>query len=87
MQEEPARKLPNIAKVPYLMLTSEASVHVTYDHCLINYLKQVGANPEWIKLADIGIKGNGHFMHLEKNNDEIAAVVLHWMREKEWGWH
>jgi len=82
-QVEPARKLPNIAKVPYLMLTGDASVHITYDHCIIDYLKQVGADPEWIKLGEIGIKGNAHFMHLEKNNGEIAGVVLDWMAKRE----
>ncbi|OLN97873.1 putative secreted lipase-like protein 2 [Colletotrichum chlorophyti] len=82
-QKEPARKLPKIASVPYLMVTGEASVHVTYDHCLINYLKQVGGQPDWIKLGDIGIHGNGHFLHVEKNSLEIAEVVKEWIEEKE----
>ncbi|GKT49590.1 putative secreted lipase [Colletotrichum spaethianum] len=82
-QKEPARKLPKIASVPYLMVTTEASVHVTYDHCTVDYLKQVGGEPEWIKLGDIGIHGNGHFMHLEKNSLEIAEVVNSWIQEKE----
>lgn len=83
MQKEPARKLPKIASVPYLMVTGEASVHITYDHCLVNFLKQVGGSPEWIKLGEIGIKGNGHFMHIEKNSLEIAEVVNDWILEKE----
>jgi hypothetical protein len=33
------------------------------------------ANYQWIKLADVGIKGNGHFVFLEKNNLEIAAAI------------
>lgn len=82
-QVEPARKLPNIASVPYVMITAEASVHATYDHCIVDYLKQVGAEPEWIKLGEIGIKGNAHFMHLEKNNGEIAEVVLEWIAKRE----
>ncbi|KAI3536256.1 hypothetical protein CSPX01_10885 [Colletotrichum filicis] len=82
-QKEPARQLPKIASVPYLMVTTEASVHVTYDHCTVDYLKQVGGQPEWIKLGEIGIRGNGHFMHLEKNSLEIAAVVNKWIQEKE----
>ncbi len=82
-QVEPARQLPNIASVPYLMITGEASVHATYDHCIVDYLKQVGAKPEWIKLSNIGIKGNGHFMHLEKNNKQIADVVLKWIAKRE----
>lgn len=82
-QVEPARKLPKIASVPYVMITGEASVHITYDHCIVNYLKQVGAKPEWIKLSEIGIKGNAHFMHLEKNNKHIADVVLNWIAKRE----
>lgn len=80
-QKEPARQLPKIASVPYLMVTSEASVHVTYDHCIVDYLKQVGGNPDFIKLADIGIHGNSHFMHVEKNNLDIAAVVKDWIEK------
>jgi pimeloyl-ACP methyl ester carboxylesterase len=82
-QKEPARKLPKIASVPFVQITGEASVHVTYDHCTVDYMKQVGGNPEYIKLGDIGIKGNGHFMHLEKNSDEIADVVSAWIAKTE----
>ncbi|KAF1928326.1 alpha/beta-hydrolase [Didymella exigua CBS 183.55] len=82
-QVEPARTLPGIASVPYVLITAEASVHITYDHCIVNYLRQVGADPEWIKLGEIGIKGNAHFMHLEKNNEQIAEVVLKWIAQRE----
>lgn len=82
-QVAPARQLAKVSSVPYLALSSEASTHVTYGHCIINYLKQVGGKPEWIKLADIGIKGNGHFMHLELNNLKIAQVVERWIGEQE----
>ncbi|EQB50073.1 hypothetical protein CGLO_10521 [Colletotrichum gloeosporioides Cg-14] len=82
-QVEPARKLPNIASVPYLMITAEASVHVTYDHCIVEYMRQIGAKPEWIKLAERAIHGNGHFMHIEENNGEIAKLVLDWIGDKE----
>jgi hypothetical protein len=81
-QAEPARRLPGVAAVPYLLVTGEASVHITFDHCIVDYLEQVGARPEWIKLADRGIKGNGHFMHVELNNLEIAKVVQEWMESK-----
>ncbi|KAF6816417.1 hypothetical protein CSOJ01_03040 [Colletotrichum sojae] len=82
-QKEPARKLPKIASVPFLMVTGDASVHITYDHCLVNYLKQVGGQPDWIKLGEIGIHGNGHFLHLEKNSLEIAEVVNEWIQKRE----
>lgn len=83
LQAEPARLLPKISAVKYLMITSEASVHVTYDHCTIQFLKQAGGSPEWILLADRGIHGNGHFMHLELNNLDIAALVHDWIQRQE----
>jgi alpha-D-ribose 1-methylphosphonate 5-triphosphate synthase subunit PhnG len=35
----------------------------------------------FIRLSDVGIKGNGHMLMLEKNNLEIAAVVERWLQE------
>jgi hypothetical protein len=58
------------------MITGEASPHATYDHCFVEYFKQMGVvNYQWIKLADIGIGGNGHFLFLEENNLEIARAI------------
>ncbi len=78
-QKEPARALPNLQKMPILVLTSEASYHAPYDHCTVKYLQQAGVKPSWIKLADLGIHGNSHVMMLEKNNREIAAVIAKWL--------
>ena len=39
-QAEPARRLPNLQKMPILVLTSEASYHAPYDHCTVKYLRQ-----------------------------------------------
>ncbi|KAF4951209.1 hypothetical protein FGADI_7614 [Fusarium gaditjirri] len=44
LQVEPARKLPQINKVPYLLLTGEASVHITYDHCCKGHFLRVEKN-------------------------------------------
>ena len=35
----------------------------------------------FIRLADRGIHGNGHMMMLEKNNQEIAAVMADWLKD------
>ncbi len=80
-QKEPARQLPNLQKMPILVLTSEASYHAPYDHCTVKYLNQAGVHPtrHVIKLADLGIHGNSHVMMLEKNNKEIAAVIASWL--------
>ena len=37
---------------------------------------------DFIRLADIGIRGNGHFLMLEKNNLEIAAVIADWLAKR-----
>ena len=78
-QTAPARQLPKLARIPILVLTSEASYHAPYDHCTVNYLRQAGAKPTFIKLADLGIKGNSHVLMLEKNSKEIAAVIAKWL--------
>lgn len=80
-QQAPARQLPNLQKMPILVLTSEASYHAPYDHCTVNYLQQAGVKPTFIRLADIGIHGNSHVMMLEKNNKEIAAVIEKWLQQ------
>jgi pimeloyl-ACP methyl ester carboxylesterase len=78
-QAEPARQLPNLQKMPILVLTSEASYHAPYDHCTVKYLRQAGINLTFIRLADLGIRGNSHVMMLEKNNKEIAGVIAKWL--------
>jgi len=35
----------------------------------------------FIRLADIGIHGNGHMMMMEKNSDQIAKVIVDWMEK------
>ena len=79
IQKSPPRLLPNLQKLPILILTGEASYHAPYDHCTVKYLEQAGVHATWIKLADAGIHGNGHMMMLEKNNMEIGAVMSRWL--------
>jgi len=81
LQRPLARQLPKLATVPTLVLTGEASYHAPYDHCTVKYLRQAGVRPTWIRLADAGIRGNGHMMMLEKNNHEIAALITRWLSD------
>ena len=81
LQAEPARKLPKLAKVPILILVSEASYHAAYDHVTTAYLTQAGVPTDFVRLPDIGIRGNGHMMMLEKNSDEIAGVIERWLKK------
>ena len=68
-----------MAKVPTLVITSEASYHAPYDHCTVAYLTQAGVKPAFIRLPDVGVHGNGHMMMLEKNNMAIAKVMADWL--------
>lgn len=79
VQASPPHLLPNLSKIPILILTGEASYHAPYDHCTVKYLEQVGAHPVFTRLPDAGIHGNGHMMMLEKNNAEIAALMYKWL--------
>ena len=79
LQKPPARQLPNLQKMPIMIMTAEASYHATYDHCTVKFLEQAGVHPTWIKLGEAGVHGNGHMLMLEKNNMEIAVVILRWL--------
>lgn len=75
------RTLPALQHMPILVLASEASYHARYDQCTVRFLQQMGAQPDFVRLPDIGIHGNGHMMMLEKNNDQVAKVLTDWLTE------
>jgi pimeloyl-ACP methyl ester carboxylesterase len=79
-QAEPARKLTNL-KMPILVVMGEASYHAPYDHCTVKYLEQAGIKPTYVRLADLGIKGNSHVMMQEKNSKDIAAAIYGWLEK------
>ena len=79
-QAEPARKLKNLQNIPVLVVEAEASYHAPFDHCTVRYLRQAGVmKTTYIRLADLGIHGNGHMMMIEKNNAQIAEVARTWL--------
>ena len=79
LQKEPARQLPNLKRIPVVIIMSEASYHAAYDHCTAAYLNQAGVPNTFIRLADVGVRGNGHMMMIEKNNAAIAGVIAQWL--------
>lgn len=78
-QAEPVHKLPQMAKVPMLIVTAEASYHAGYDYCTSEFLTQAGVTHDFVELGKVGIHGNGHVMTIEKNNREIAAKINEWI--------
>jgi pimeloyl-ACP methyl ester carboxylesterase len=83
LQQEPARQLPNLQKMPILIVTAEASYHAAFDHLTVQFLEQAGVHPTFIKLEERGITGNGHMLMLEKNNHETAAVMIDWLAQQK----
>lgn len=82
LQAEPARALPNLAKVPAVIVTAEASFRATMDDCTAAFLTQAGAKPDRLALAEHGIHGNGHMMMLESNSDQVADAIVGWIETR-----
>ncbi len=78
-QAEPARQLVNLRDIPVVIVTSEAGYAAAGDHGTSAYLAQAGVPNTHLRLADMGIRGNGHMMMLEKNNLEVAAAITDWL--------
>ncbi|SRR6266540_1785862 len=79
VQAEPVRQLPNLQTVPILLLSSPSGYNTAWDPCTSKFLTQAGVQHTWLRLQDVGIQGNGHFMFIERNSDEVAGVVLGWI--------
>lgn len=76
------RRVKNVAGIPVLLITTEASYYAGFDHCTARYLHQAGVNVEFVRLQDKGMHGNGHMMMLEMNNIEIAEFLDAWLTSK-----
>ena len=57
----------------------EASYHRPYAHCDAKWLNQAGVKTTYVRLEDVGLRGNGHMMMLERNSDEIATYLERWI--------
>ncbi len=79
LQGAPVRRMPTLAGIPILILAAESSYHAIYDHCTSKYLAQAGVSNTFVRLEDVGIRGNGHMLMLEKNNLEIASFIAGWV--------
>ncbi len=79
VQQEPARKLKNLQRIPVLFLSMDASYHRAYDHCLAKWLNQAGVTTQYVEPETVGISGNSHVMMLEKNSADIARYIGNWL--------
>lgn len=79
VQQEPAHKLTNLANVPVLEFSGEASYHRPYSHCVAKWLNQAGVKTTFVRLEDVGLPGNGHQMMSEKNSAGISKFMMSWL--------
>ncbi|WP_052401423.1 alpha/beta hydrolase [Muricoccus aerilatus] len=82
VQAEPARQLPNLRDVPVAVVTAEASWKAAEDHGMVDFLRQAGVPVEHLRLEEHGLRGNGHMMMIERNSDEIAALLCDWITRR-----
>lgn len=76
------KQLLNMALLPILTVTGEASYHAPYDYCTVAFLKQAGCKKaSHLELGKVGIRGNGHMLFMEKNSDAIWQRVHSWIKD------
>jgi pimeloyl-ACP methyl ester carboxylesterase len=45
-------------------------------------VSKAGGKPDVIDLPKLGIKGNSHMMMMDRNSDQIAAIIQKWLSDK-----
>lgn len=79
LQQEPAHKLINMEGFSVLEVSGQASYHRPFAGCTAEWLNQAGVKTTYVRLEDIGLRGNGHQMMSEKNSAAIAGFFLQWL--------
>jgi pimeloyl-ACP methyl ester carboxylesterase len=82
LQTGTPRRLSNLASIPVLLISGQASYHRIFDACTARWLSQAGVPTEYLELESVGLTGNGHEMMLEKNQADIARHVAGWLAKK-----
>jgi hypothetical protein len=83
------QEIAKLATVPILMMFGDhldqqpAGVLASFNNCktLIAKINAAGGNARMIWPPDLGIHGNSHMMMLDKNNLQLADLILEWIDE------
>lgn len=88
-----APQLAKLAKIPILIMFGDHLGDVTgrfastwtnnFDSCqkFVDQVKQAGGDAEMMSLPKMGIKGNSHMLMQDKNNLQLADLILKWTEE------
>jgi pimeloyl-ACP methyl ester carboxylesterase len=85
LQQEPARKLPNLRNTRVLFVTADASFASPGNPGGVAFLKQAGVQAEELRLGSRGINGNGHMMMVEKNSRQVLQPIVEWITKSVGG--
>jgi pimeloyl-ACP methyl ester carboxylesterase len=77
-------QIKTLATVPILVLFGDhlnANYQLAWEDCtaLIARIKAVGGNAKVVRTPELGILGNTHMMMMDKNNIQVADVILKWI--------
>lgn len=81
MQVEPARKLVRWQDKRVLAISANGTYHRVYDPCIPRFLNQAGVKTDFVRLEEVGQRGNSHMMMSERNSDGIIEFVIGWIRK------
>jgi pimeloyl-ACP methyl ester carboxylesterase len=81
MQVEPARKLAKWQNIRVLAISANGTYHRVYDPCIPKFLNQAGVKTDFVRLEEVGLRGNSHMMMLERNSDAVIEFVVEWIKD------
>lgn len=65
--------------MPILSLSAKGTYHRVFDVCIPKWLNQAGAKDDFVRLEDVGIKGNMHEMFLDRNSQDVIKFIDGWV--------
>lgn len=74
--------IPALAGMPVSVVTGGASAFAGFADQVVEFLRNAGAEADWVHLPDHGIEGNGHGLIFEANSDEILRFVEDHIRQR-----
>ncbi len=81
LQDEPVHKLVGYQNMPILSLSAEGTYHRVFDVCIPKWLNQAGAKDDFVRLEDVGIRGNMHEMFLDRNSQDVIKFIDTWLNK------
>ena len=79
LQDEPVHKLAAFQNMHILSISAEGTYHRVFDVCIPKWLNQAGAKDDFVRLEDVGIRGNMHEMFLDRNSQEVIKFIDDWL--------